>query len=288
MKQCLVAVGSNIGNCREHIEKALSHIDSIEKTSVVKVSDWLETAPVGSRTDRVFLNGAILVETQRTPQQLMNDLLKIEAKGGRDRSGGSGNRPIDLDILLYEDQVIDDSYLQIPHPRMTFRRFVLGPASRIAGEYQHPIAGCDLQTLYSQLQRKRNLIVVHTDSQRQLSELQKAAEDTSGKHIAHEVTWCFAQNPKAILAAMREALWTPRHWCVLASFSPHELPSQWFESAKLNVFLTEKRGQREDSAGLYPTIEGLGTPYWCLQPLHAEQIMDGIDTAIQSMLPLES
>ena len=130
MVRCLIAIGSNTGDCRQHIQHAVSQIGRLADTKVLSVSQLLETAPVGSNTDQVFLNGAVAIETKRPALQLIQDLLEIEHSGGRDRKSGSGNRPIDLDILLYGDQVIAEPGLEVPHPADDIPPFRFGAGRR--------------------------------------------------------------------------------------------------------------------------------------------------------------
>ena len=98
-------------------------------TSVVAVSSLRETDPVGYADQPTFLNGVAIVETTAPPRELLNRLLAIERKLGRDRSSAErwGPRPIDLDLLLYGGRAVDEPGLRVPHPRLHERRFVLEP-----------------------------------------------------------------------------------------------------------------------------------------------------------------
>jgi len=102
-------------------------------------SSLYETAAWGLEDQPDFLNQVLLVETAQKPRELLETLLDIEQELGRIRQQKNGPRTIDLDILLYNDDVIHEPGLQIPHPRMASRRFVLAPLAEIAGELIHPI-----------------------------------------------------------------------------------------------------------------------------------------------------
>ena len=105
---------------------------------MVKQSRLYETEPVELREQEWFLNGVIEVETDQKPAQLMEMLLTIERAAGRERTVPKGPRTIDMDILLFGDQVIHEGNLEIPHPRMANRRFVLVPLADIAPDAVHP------------------------------------------------------------------------------------------------------------------------------------------------------
>lgn len=103
-----------------------------------------------------FLNGCVLLDTSLTPAELMNELRKIEAQHGRQRRVRWAARTLDLDLLLYGEQVIEENdrephHLQIPHPRMTFRPFVIGPAAEVAPQHRHPLLGATIAELNARL-----------------------------------------------------------------------------------------------------------------------------------------
>jgi 2-amino-4-hydroxy-6-hydroxymethyldihydropteridine diphosphokinase len=106
---------------------------------IVRQSSWYETAPVGMADPERFINGVFLLETTWHPRQLLERLLHIENKLGRKREGKWGPRTIDLDILLFDDQLIREVDLSVPHPEMEKRRFVLEPLTEIAPDLVHPV-----------------------------------------------------------------------------------------------------------------------------------------------------
>ena len=107
----------------------------------MRQSSWYETAPVGLDDPEWFVNGVFLLETEWEPRQLLVRLLHIEKELGRKRAGKWGPRTIDLDILLYNDQIIREADLSVPHPELEKRRFVLEPLAEIAPDLVHPVLG---------------------------------------------------------------------------------------------------------------------------------------------------
>lgn len=136
-----LGLGSNLGDREEHIRKAVALIG--EKVGqVIRQSSLIETEPWGFESENRFLNGVILVETSLTPRQLLRATQKIERSLGRKRKSTDSSlqspdfskysdRPIDIDILLYDDLTIDEPDLKIPHPLMEQRDFVMIPLNEI-------------------------------------------------------------------------------------------------------------------------------------------------------------
>ena len=117
-------------------------VDALRLLGAVQaVSPLLQTVPVGYADQPDFLNGAVVLETELSPQELLHALLRVEAAHGRDRSHGiaKGPRTLDLDLLLYDDVVLQTHDLTLPHPEMHARRFVLEPLAVIAPEMVHPV-----------------------------------------------------------------------------------------------------------------------------------------------------
>jgi 2-amino-4-hydroxy-6-hydroxymethyldihydropteridine diphosphokinase len=136
-----VALGSNLDDRRDHLDRAVREIARIPGVRVVAVSRWIETEPVGGpKGQGPFLNGALLAETSLSARELLDHLQAIERAHGRDRSNGvhHGPRTLDLDLLLHGDERHDDPGLRVPHPRMAERGFVLGPLSEIAPDLRLP------------------------------------------------------------------------------------------------------------------------------------------------------
>jgi len=136
-----LGLGSNLGDRAEAIRQALGEIDQLEETQVIRVSSLYDTDPVGVDDQPPFLNAVVHVETDQPPARLLWNLKRIERRLGRTTSRRWGPRVIDLDILLYADQVIDDAELTIPHRGLRERAFVLVPLTELAPELVLPDTG---------------------------------------------------------------------------------------------------------------------------------------------------
>jgi 2-amino-4-hydroxy-6-hydroxymethyldihydropteridine diphosphokinase len=137
-----VGLGSNLGDRGEMILRAVSLLKADPAIDVLALSTIRETDPVGIEDQPRFLNGVVEVETELPPRELLDRLLAIERRLGRTRDGPPGGpRTIDLDLLLYGDEVVDEPGLQVPHPRLAERRFALEPLHELAPELTIPGAG---------------------------------------------------------------------------------------------------------------------------------------------------
>ena len=132
-----LSLGSNVGDREANMRDAIARLGAAGR--VVAVSSFYETEPVEFTQQPWFLNCAVALETGKTPQQLMTAILRIEEEMGRQRGQKKGPRSIDIDILIFEDMIMDSNELTIPHPAMHQRRFVLEPLAEIAPELLHPI-----------------------------------------------------------------------------------------------------------------------------------------------------
>jgi 2-amino-4-hydroxy-6-hydroxymethyldihydropteridine diphosphokinase len=152
-----IALGSNLdsrfGNREANLREAVRRVGELGE--VQAVSSFHDTEPAGYVEQPRFLNGALLLETELAPVELMQALLGVERAMGREREGAvaKGPRLIDLDLLLYDDQVVETEELTLPHPEMQERRFVIEPLVEIAPEWVHPVLGRTMRDLFAGLDR---------------------------------------------------------------------------------------------------------------------------------------
>jgi 2-amino-4-hydroxy-6-hydroxymethyldihydropteridine diphosphokinase len=140
LKTAFIALGSNVGDREANLRDAVKHLE-MDEIHVRRRSSLYETAPQELLDQAWFLNAVVEVETSLLPMQLLARVREIERKMGRQRVTPKGPRNIDIDVLYYGRSVIDTVELQVPHPRMAQRRFVLEPLSEIAPDFRHPLTG---------------------------------------------------------------------------------------------------------------------------------------------------
>jgi 2-amino-4-hydroxy-6-hydroxymethyldihydropteridine diphosphokinase len=147
-----VGLGSNLGDREATIRAALAELDAADGVDVIAVSTLVDTAPVGYTDQPRFLNGAAALESRLPPRELLELLLAVEARFGRDRAlvPAQGPRTLDLDLLLYGEARVDEPGLEIPHPRLHERAFVLGPLAELDPALEVPGKG-SIQTLLAGL-----------------------------------------------------------------------------------------------------------------------------------------
>jgi 2-amino-4-hydroxy-6-hydroxymethyldihydropteridine diphosphokinase len=132
-----LSLGSNVGDRGANLREALDRLRKVFK--VRAVSSIYETAPVEFTLQPDFYNLVVSIETEKTAEEVLQEILRVEQAMGRVRLQDKGPRTIDIDILLFGDQVIDSEHLTVPHPAMHERLFVLAPLAEIAPEVKHPI-----------------------------------------------------------------------------------------------------------------------------------------------------
>lgn len=152
MAHVLIGLGSNVGCREENLHRGVELLCGTPGIRLEGLSAWLATRAVGGPAGQAdFLNGVALLQTLLAPEALLDRLQEIENQLGRVRQERWGPRTLDLDILLYDEWVIETERLRIPHPAMTWRRFVLEPAAQVAGWMVHPEIGWTVQELFHHL-----------------------------------------------------------------------------------------------------------------------------------------
>ena len=146
---CAIALGSNLGDSQQTLEQAVAKLENVSEIAIEAVSSWYETLPIGP-TQPNYINGCAALTTSLTPEDLLDTLLKIETQFGRVRAERWGARTLDLDLILYDDLILETPNLQIPHPRLRERAFVLVPLAEIVPHWIDPIT----QSAIAQLKNK--------------------------------------------------------------------------------------------------------------------------------------
>ena len=147
-----IALGSNIGDSETHLNEAVEKIGQIPTCTVEKVSSYLVTEPYGVTDQPDFLNACLKMRTLLYPEELLKELNRIEKEAGRERIIHWGPRTLDLDILLYDDIVLEEDDLCIPHVEMHKRSFVLEPLAEIAPYKRHPVYGKTVREMLEEIQ----------------------------------------------------------------------------------------------------------------------------------------
>jgi 2-amino-4-hydroxy-6-hydroxymethyldihydropteridine diphosphokinase len=151
MRSVAIALGSNLGDSRSILNGAIDRLRSQPQIALIAVSSWYLTAPVGPPQPD-YLNGCATLQTSLEPLDLLTTLQAIETEFGRVREQHWGARTLDLDLLLYDDRIIDTPSLQVPHPRMTERAFVMIPLAEIAPDWIEPRSGYAIADLCDRLE----------------------------------------------------------------------------------------------------------------------------------------
>ncbi|MEH1843433.1 MAG: 2-amino-4-hydroxy-6-hydroxymethyldihydropteridine diphosphokinase [Nostoc sp.] len=149
-RRSALALGSNIGDSHTILETAIEILAQIPGIFLEARSNWYQTKAVGPPQPD-YLNGCVTLQVEMLPQQLLEILLGIEQQFGRVRQQRWEPRTLDLDLLLYDDFIVDTPNLQIPHPRMRDRAFVLVPLAEIAADWIEPVSGCVIKELLKEV-----------------------------------------------------------------------------------------------------------------------------------------
>ncbi|MDJ0695738.1 2-amino-4-hydroxy-6-hydroxymethyldihydropteridine diphosphokinase [Mastigocoleus sp. MO_188.B34] len=141
-----IALGSNLGDSIAILEAAIKALERMPGIEIIIVSSWYQTKAIGPPQPN-YINGCVSVRTEQKPHSLLQILLGIEKKFGRIRREKWGPRTLDLDLLLYDDLILETPTLQIPHPRIRERAFVLAPLAEIEPSWIEPVSGKSIKEL---------------------------------------------------------------------------------------------------------------------------------------------
>ncbi|MBI1744454.1 2-amino-4-hydroxy-6-hydroxymethyldihydropteridine diphosphokinase [Candidatus Acetothermia bacterium] len=158
MARAYIGLGSNVGDREVFLEKAIEMLGDSKRVKILRRAGFYETEPVGREDQPWFINTVAEIETSCSPEKLLAYTHSIELKLGRHQREHWGPREIDLDILLYENRVLDTPTLKVPHPQLHQRRFVLAPLCELAPDLIHPIFQRPLRKLLEGLSDNKQVI----------------------------------------------------------------------------------------------------------------------------------
>lgn len=148
---CYLGLGSNLGNKQNYITNAIKYISELENVEIKKTSSIITTKPYGKIDQPDFLNCVVELNTNILPEELLKKCLNIENQLGRSRKGKWGPRTIDIDMLFYEDKIMNTKLLVLPHPELHKREFVLISLSELCPDLIHPIINKKIKDIFLEL-----------------------------------------------------------------------------------------------------------------------------------------
>ena len=151
-----LSIGSNMGDKEGYLDFAIDRLNALPDTKVTEVSDYIETEPYGDVEQDNFLNGALKIQTLKSPEELLDTTMAIEQEEHRERIVHWGPRTLDIDILFYDDAIIHTKRLTVPHIEIPKRTFVLEPLAAIAPYYMHPILHTSVLELLQRLEAQED------------------------------------------------------------------------------------------------------------------------------------
>ena len=148
---CYLGLGANLGNREENIKNAISKLSSHPEILIKNRSSMIKTKPYGNIDQPDFINSVIEIDTDLPAETLLSKCLTVENELGRKRNEKWGPRTIDIDILFYNDQIINSQKLTIPHPDLHHRKFVLNSLNEICPDFIHPVLDKSIKELYLEI-----------------------------------------------------------------------------------------------------------------------------------------
>ena len=166
MTTALLGLGSNVGDSEATLNAAVAEIAALPDVQIVRHSKWYRTPAVGGPANQSdYVNGAAVIETTIAPLTLLAELQRIEQRHGRERGERWAPRTLDIDLLLYGNDVSETQMLIMPHPRLTYRKFFLEPAAEVATKMLHPVIGWPIERLLMHLNAASDQLVIVSPSE---------------------------------------------------------------------------------------------------------------------------
>lgn len=216
MANALLALGSNLGDREETLRAALGEIDALPDVIVRKASGFYRNRPLGGpQGQEEFLNAAAVFQTKTPPSRLLAELHDIELRHGRQPAERWAPRTLDIDLLLYDNEVQETPILTLPHPRMSFRRFVLQPAAEVAPRMLHPVIGWSVERLLLHLDAASDRVAIVSPA------------DNARTHFTQLLVEQFDARPVGGAEfPVAEQLWPAQmtQWLELSSSKDHQPP----------------------------------------------------------------
>ena len=194
----LIALGSNLGNREANLSQACDRISQQQGVDGFVASRWLDTSPVGGPSQERFLNGAAFFRTQLSLPELFSLLKETERQVGRAKTERWGPREIDLDLLLYGEEIVTGDPT-VPHPRMAFRNFVLAPAVEVAPDMRHPLIGWTIRELLDHLQTCPPAFAFAMRDEQRMRRLTSLVSEKNVAKLTPKVSFCDFVLPKALI-----------------------------------------------------------------------------------------
>jgi len=157
---CYIGIGSNLGDTLKNCQHAVESLSLAKGIEITRVSSFYKTAPIGIENQNLFINAVVEIKTVLSARNLFQTLQNIEKDMGREREVKGGPRIIDLDLLFYGQEVIQNPDLIVPHPEIQKRRFILAPICEIASYFIHPSFGVSMRGLKDRLSDNKMVEVI--------------------------------------------------------------------------------------------------------------------------------